>query len=383
MITNNLEEIDLTNLSYYEILEVSQDADKSTIKKAYRKMAMKYHPDKNPGDSEAEENFKHVNEAYQVLSDDEKRNIYDRYGKEGLEGHGAGGGFGGGGFEDISSIFEEMFGGFGGGRGQRKKRKTYNYNLDTEVRLDLEFNEAIFGCEKDIDYKYKKACSTCKGTGAKDGKMSVCSSCNGQGQIHMRQGFMTFAQTCPTCAGSGESVSEKCSSCNGLGYEEIEDSYTITIPEGINTDNRMRLSGKGNIAPDGTRGDLYVNIQVKDDENFVRHDDDIYIEMPVFFTQIALGATIEVPGIRGEIELEVPKGTKDKEQFRFRGKGVKNVNGRGFGDFIVQIKIQYPTSLNSEQEELLEKLQESFGIESQPHEDIFSNMFDKVKKWFD
>jgi molecular chaperone DnaJ len=368
-------------MSYYEILEVTQNADKSTIKKAYRKMAMKYHPDKNPDDKEAEEKFKHVNEAYQVLSDDEKRGIYDRYGKEGLEGHGAGGGFSGG-FEDISSIFEEMFGGFGGGR-QRQKRKSYKYNLDTEVKLDLAFNEAIFGCTKDINYKYKKACESCKGTGAKDGKMTTCPSCQGQGQIHMRQGFMTFAQTCPTCHGSGEAISDSCSSCNGNGYDEIEDSYNITIPEGINTDNRMRLSGKGNIAPDGTRGDLYVNIQVKDDENFVRHDDDIYIEMPVFFTQIALGAKVMIPSIRGEIKLEIPMGTKDKEQFRFKGEGVKNVNGRGKGDFIVQIKIQYPKSLNFEQEELLEKLQESFGIESQPHEDIFSNMFSKVKKWFD
>ena len=379
----NLKEIKLTDLCYYEILEVSKDADKSTIKKAYRKMAMKYHPDKNPDDKDAEEKFKHVNEAYQILSDDEKRSIYDRYGKQGLEGHGASGGFSGG-FEDLSSIFEEMFGGFGGGASRRqRRRKTYNYNLDTEITLTLEFNEAILGTKKEIKYKYKTACDSCKGTGAKDGKMGVCSSCQGAGQIHMRQGFMTFAQTCPSCQGTGESATEKCSKCSGLGYHEAEETYTINIPEGINTGNRMRLGGKGNIAPDGTRGDLYVNIQVKEDENYVRHDDDIYIEMPIFFTQIALGASIKVPGIQGELELEVPKGAKDKEQFRFRGKGVKNVNGRGYGDFIVQIKIHYPTNLSNEQEELLNKLQESFGIESQPHEDLLSSMFSKVKKWFD
>lgn len=370
-------------MSYYEILEVSQDADKSTLKKAYRKMAMKYHPDKNPDDKKAEENFKHVNEAYQVLSDDQKRSIYDRYGKEGLEGHGAGGGGFSGGFEDLSSVFEEMFGGFGGRSRQQRRRKSYNYNLDTEITIDLEFNEAIFGTQKDITYSYKDACKTCKGTGAKNGKMSTCSSCQGQGQIHIRQGFMTFAQTCPTCNGTGESIAQKCSDCSGLGYEEKTQTHSINIPEGINSGNRMRLGGKGNIAPDGSRGDLYVNIRVKEDENYVRHEDDIYIEMPIFFTQIALGAKIKVPGIQGELEIEIPKATKDQEQFRFRGKGVKNVNGRGYGDFIVQVKIQYPTSLSTEQEEMLNKLQESFGIESQPHEDIFSSMFSKVKKWFD
>jgi molecular chaperone DnaJ len=198
----------------------------------------------------------------------------------------------------------------------------------------------------------------------------------------MRQGFMTFAQTCPHCNGSGEQVGSKCTKCHGRGYEEVEDTFEINIPEGIDNGNRMRVSGKGNIAPDGTRGDLYVQIKVKEDKHFVRYDNDIYIEVPLFFTQVALGSTIKIPSLRGELELKVPKGTKDKEQFRFKGEGVKSVQGYGKGDLIVQINIKYPTSLNDEQEELLEKLQESFGIESKPHESTFESMFDKVKKWF-
>jgi molecular chaperone DnaJ len=372
----------LTDLCYYEVLEVDRGADKSTIKKAYRKMAMKYHPDKNPGDSEAEENFKAVNEAYQVLSDDEKRSIYDRYGKQGLEGHGAGGGFSGG-FDDLGSIFEEMFGSaFGGGGRSRKQRKSYNYNLDTEITLDLDFNEAVFGSKKEVKYKYKTACKSCKGTGAKDGKLSSCSACNGVGQIHMKQGFMTFAQTCPQCHGSGQAASSACPDCKGTGYNEVNDSFKVDIPEGVDNGNRIRVGGRGNIAPDGSRGDLYIQLRVQEDKHFVRHGSDIYLEVPIFFTQIALGCTIKVPSLKGELELKIPAGASDKQQFTFRGEGIKNVNSYGKGDFIVQIKIQYPEKLNNEQQELLEKLQNSFGIESKPHEDIFESMFDKVKNWF-
>lgn len=376
----------MTDMDYYELLGISKDAEKSAIKKAYRKMAMKYHPDKNPDDKEAEENFKAVNEAYQVLSDDEKRQIYDRYGKAGLEGHGQrGGGFGGGGFDDLSSIFEEMFGnsGFGGfSGGSSRQKKSYNYNLDVAVELVVEFNEAVFGCKKEVKYSYKDACKECKGTGAKGGKLSTCSTCGGQGQVHMRQGFMTFAQTCPSCNGSGQAAADKCSKCTGSGYKTIKDTFEVSIPEGVNDGNRIRVSNKGNIAPDGTRGDLYLQIKVNEDSHFVRHDDDIYIEVPIFFTQVALGAAIKIPGLRGELELKIPAGTKDKEQFKFHGEGVNSVQGYGKGDLIVQVKINYPKSINNEQKELLEKLQDSFGVESKPHESSFEGMFDKVKKWF-
>lgn len=373
----------MTDVDYYELLEVSRDADKSTIKKAYRKMAMKFHPDKNPGDHEAEENFKAVNEAYQVLSDQEKRSIYDRYGKSGLEGHGQGGGFSGGGFDDLSSVFEEMFGSaFSGGGSSRRQRKSYNYNLDIAVEVSLEFNEAVFGCNKEVKYKYKTACKPCKGTGAKEGKLSTCPTCQGQGQVHSRQGFMTFAQTCPTCQGSGQAVKASCKSCSGTGYDEVNDTFKVDIPEGVNDGMRIRVSNKGNIAPDGSRGDLYLQVSVKEDSHFVRHDDDIYFEAPIFFTQVALGGSIKVPGLRGELELEIPAGAKDKQQFTFKNEGVKSVQGYGKGNLVVQIKIEYPKRLNDEQTELLEKLQDSFGVESKPHETSFESMFDKVKNWF-
>jgi molecular chaperone DnaJ len=371
----------LSEICYYKLLEISKNADKSTIKKAYRKMAMKYHPDKNPDDKQAEDMFKEINEAYQVLSDEQKRSIYDRYGREGLQGTGASSQSGFGGFEDLSSMFEDMFGG-GFNSSQQKQKKSYNYNLDTQININLEFNEAIFGTKKDIKYKYKTSCKVCKGTGAKGGKLSSCKTCNGQGQVHMKQGFMTFAQTCPACNGDGQSVRDKCNKCIGLGYDEIEESFQVDIPEGINSGNRMRVGDKGNIAPNKNRGDLYINMQVNDDKNYVRHDNDIYIELPIFFTQIALGAIIKVPGIRGELMLKVPKNTKDKEQFTFRNEGVKDVNSSIKGNFIVQINIQYPKTLNPEQKELLEKLQESFGLESVAHEDDFNGMFDKVKNWF-
>lgn len=370
----------MLEMDYYELLEVTKSADKSTIKKSYRKLAMQCHPDKNPGDKEAEERFKAINEAYQVLSDDEKRAIYDKYGKDGLQNQGfsRGGGFGG--FDDLGSIFEEMFG--FGSSSRRREQKTYNYNRDLAIEVVLEFNEAVFGCKKTIDYKYKKACNSCAGTGAKDGKLSTCKTCGGRGQVHSRQGFMTFSQTCPNCSGSGQSKSENCKSCAGLGYEEVKDSFKVDIPEGVNDGMRIRVSNKGNIAPNNQRGDLYLQTKVKEDAHFVRHEDDIYVEAPVFFTQVALGTKIKIPSLRGEVELEIPRNARDQQQFTFKNEGVRNVQGFGKGDLIVQLKIEYPKSLNSEQQELLEKLQESFGIDSTPHKEKFEGMFEKVKKWF-
>ncbi len=368
----------MESMNYYEILQVTKDATGAEIKKAYRKLAIKYHPDKNPGDKEAEEKFKLINEAYAVLSDDEKRAIYDRYGKEGLNRQG--GGFRSADMSDFMDIFESMFGdAFGGGA--RQPRSSARYALDLEIEITIDFNEAVFGTKKEIKFDKKIPCESCRGTGAKGGVMETCAYCGGQGQIVMRQGFMTFAQECPKCNGRGKTIGEKCPKCHGKSYKTIQESFTIEVPAGVDTGNRLRVPGKGNEDIDGNRGDLYILFYVNEDEHFVRDGNNLYIEVPVFFTQLILGANIKIPALDGEIELDIKPGTRDKEQFVFRGKGVPDVHGRRTGDLIAQIKMIFPSKLTEEQKEQLEKLQESFGIESTPHKSTFENAFEKIKSW--
>jgi len=380
-------ETEMTEMCYYEVLEVSKDCSGAELKKSYRKLAMKYHPDRNPGDKEAEDQFKIVNEAYQILSDEKKRGIYDRYGKAGLEGQGMGGGFGGaGGMDDIMDIFNSMFGGsgggFGGGFGRTQRDPSQKYALDFEIELPLEFHEAVFGCEKKIDITYKTPCEDCEGTGAKDAKLDTCEYCGGQGQVLMRQGPMQFAQTCPKCHGEGKSIKEKCSSCHGKGYHEEDDTVTISIPAGVDSGNRLRAQGYGNEAKNGNRGDLYLTFHVEEDENFIRNGNDIYVEVPVFFTQAILGETITIPALEGELDLELKQSTKDKEQFVFNGEGVADVHGGRKGRLVAQVRMILPKKINEEQKELLEKLQESYGVESSPHKRTFDSAFNRVKGWF-
>ncbi|MEA1879686.1 MAG: molecular chaperone DnaJ [Campylobacterota bacterium] len=374
----------MTEISYYEVLEVTKDCSGSELKKSYRKLAMKYHPDRNPDDKEAEDKFKEVNEAYQILSDDEKRSVYDRYGKAGLEGQGGSrGGFGGTNMDDVMDMFNSMFGGggFGGGR-QSRRDPSQKYALDFEIELPLEFHEAVFGCEKSIDITYKSSCDDCEGTGAKDAKMESCEYCGGQGQVLMRQGPMQFAQTCPKCQGQGTSAKDTCGSCRGEGYHEKEDTVTVNIPAGVDSGNRLRAQGYGNEAKNGQRGDLYLTFIVAEDENFIRNGNDIYIEVPVFFTQAILGETISIPTLDGELELELKKSTKDKEQFVFNDEGVADVHSGRKGRLVAQVMMVLPKKINDEQQELLEKLQESYGVESRPHKSTFDSAFERVTSWF-
>lgn len=371
----------METFDYYEILEITRTSDKETIKKAYRKMALKYHPDRNPDDKNAEEQFKRINEAYEVLSDDSKRQIYDKYGKEGLQNSGFSG-FSGRDFSDIfgdlGSIFESAFGGSFGFSSQKSKGA---YNLDEIIGLELSFKEAVFGCKKEIHNSFKVACGDCKGTGAKDGKLETCKDCGGKGQVYMRQGFMTFAQTCPTCKGAGQKSAEKCPKCKGSAFEMSSESFEVNIPEGIDDGNRIRIGGRGNADKNGKRGDLYIAVSVAEDEVFVRDGENIYMEVPVFFTSIVLGTTLKIPSLRGELELKIPPNTRDKEQFVFDNEGVKDVNSAYRGKFVAQIKITYPPKLNAEQKALVEKLQESFGVESEPYKNLFEECFAKIKQW--
>jgi molecular chaperone DnaJ len=359
------------DFEYYEILQVSKTATKAEIKKAYRKLAMKYHPDKNPGDKEAEEMFKKINEAYEVLSNDEKRAIYDRYGKAGLDGHmGSSGGFSG--FEDI---FDEFF-----GFSSRKRKKQTPYNLDILYEVELEFKEAVFGVKKEIEFEYFSICNKCNGTGAKTSH--TCPTCGGKGQIFIRQGFMSIGQTCPNCSGSGIVIDEVCEECKGAGYKVNKDKVEIDLPAGVDNGMRMRISRKGNEDFDKTRGDLYIQISVKEDPIFKRVDDDIYVEVPVFFTSAILGDKIKIPTLSGEKELEIKPHTEDKKRYIFKSEGITNVHTGRKGNLIAILKIVYPKKLTQEQKELLEKLHKSFGGEVHPHKSIFEEAIDKVKGWF-
>ena len=368
----------MAELDYYEILQVSRTATSAEIKKAYRKMAIKYHPDKNPNDKEAEEKFKVINEAYGVLSDEKKRSIYDRYGKEGLESSGAG-------FEgmegDIMDIFNSIFGdGFGF---SKKSDKSRRYAMDMEMRINLSFQEAVFGTKKKLDIDFKVPCQECDGTGAEGGKMETCHTCGGQGQVVMRQGFMTFAQECPHCNGMGKIISKKCGSCSGKGYQIESEEVTIDIPAGVDDGNRMRVPAKGNKDRYGQRGDLYVLLSVEEDEHFIREGKDLYIEVPVFFTKCILGGEVSIPSIDDdELKIKLKPNTRDREQFVFKNRGVKDIHGFGRGSLIAQIKMIFPKKMNDEQKALLEKLQESFGVEGHPHKSKFETVVENVKSWF-
>ncbi len=347
---------------YYEVLGVNKGATGDEIKKAFRKMSKKYHPDLNPGDKTAEENFKEVNEAYQVLSDDEKRQRYDQFGHAGVDGNAGfgGGGFGGFDMGDFGDIFGDIFGGgFGGFGGGRSRRNGPRRGSDLTEYISLTFMEAAFGCKKKVNITKTETCDECHGTGAKKGTQPVtCSHCNGTGQVQQRRqtmfGFSNVITECPTCHGKGKIIKEACSACRGTGSVRKNKTVEVNIPAGIDNDQVMRIGGAGNSGVNGgPAGDLQLVIRVKPDEIFKRDGFDVNVTFPISFTQAALGATLKVPTIHGVVEYELPEGTQPNTRFRLRGKGIPVLNGRGNGDQYVTVTVEVPKNLNAKQKELL------------------------------
>ena len=372
---------------YYEALGVSQQADADEIKKAYRRLAMKYHPDRNAGDADAKRRFKEAKEAYEVLSDNQKRTAYDRFGHAGVNagagvgGGGAGAGFGG--FGDVSSIFDDIFGGAFSQGGGRHASSAYA-GRDLEYSMELTLEEAAHGVKKTIRVGAPRACKTCDGTGAKPGAgMKECSACNGVGEIRMQQGFFSVRQTCPQCHGQGRVISETCADCGGEGRTNKTRELLVEIPAGVDDDNSIRLSGEGEGGVrGGPAGDLYVKVRIKRHKLFTRDGTHLLMEVPVPLVTAALGGTIEVPGLDGRFNLKVAAGTQSGQQLRIRGKGIKPVNGGVCGDIICRVQIEVPVNLTGEQKELLQKFDATLVGRQGQHTPKTNRWLKDVKDFF-
>ncbi|WP_111741075.1 molecular chaperone DnaJ [Leminorella richardii] len=365
---------------YYEILGVGRDADEREIKKAYKRLAMKHHPDRNQGDKDSEEKFKEIKEAYEVLTDSQKKAAYDQYGHAAFEQGGmGGGGFGGG--ADFNDIFGDVFGDIFGGRRQRASR-----GADLQYTMTLTLEEAVRGVTKEIRIPTLAECDVCHGSGAKAGtSATTCSTCHGSGQVQMRQGFFAVQQTCPTCHGRGKIIKDPCNKCHGQGRVEKTKTLSVKIPAGVDTGDRIRLSGEGQAGENGApAGDLYVQVQVKQHPIFERDGNNLYCEVPISFAMAALGGEIEVPTLDGRVNLKIPAETQTGKLFRMRGKGVKSVRGGSQGDLLCRVVVETPVKLNEKQKQLLKELDESLGgdkgSKNSPRSKSF---FDGVKKFFD
>jgi molecular chaperone DnaJ len=375
---------------YYEILGLDRGATDQQIKSAYRKLALKYHPDRNPGNKDAEEHFKEAAEAYAVLADREKRNLYDRFGHAGVTGAGAGAaGFDPTIFADFSDIFAglgDVFG-FGDIFGGRRRRGGPQRGADLRYDLEITFHEAATGAETTIQIPREETCETCTGTGAAPGTSpEVCAQCRGTGQLRYQQGFLTVARPCSTCRGTGKTIARPCQTCRGAGRTTKERKLTVKIPAGIATGQRLRLYGEGEHGSSGgPSGDLYVVVHVQDHPFFHRDGDDLYCEIPISFPTIALGGTIAVPTLNGHEELHIPAGTQPGGRFKLRGRGMPNVSGRGHGDLHVIAKVAVPKKLTKEQKHLLEELGKTLKdetISADGPEDAEKPFFERVKDIF-
>ncbi len=375
----------MSKRDYYEVLGVEKGASDQEIKKAYRRLAMKYHPDRNPDDETAKARFQEASEAYEVLSDEEKRSAYDRFGHQGVDGMGgmgggAGGGFGGGSFSDIfGDVFGDIFGGGGGGRGRGGPQR----GSDLRYTLEIDLEQAVRGTTAKIKIPTLAVCEPCDGSGAKPGsKPLTCSTCAGVGQVRMQQGFFSVQQTCPACHGKGKTISDPCSSCHGQGRVEERKTLSVKVPPGVDTGDRIRLAGEGEAGADGgPAGDLYVQIAVKAHPLFERDGKHLYCEVPISITDAALGGELEVPTLDGRVKLKIPAETQTGKLFRLRGKGIKPVRGGAVGDLLCRVVVETPVNLTKKQKELLEEFQAS--LEGDSHSPRRKSWFDGVKDFFD
>jgi molecular chaperone DnaJ len=374
---------------YYEVLGVARDASEEDIKKAYRKLAVKYHPDKNPGDKAAEEKFKELGEAYEALSDSQKRAAYDRFGHSAFDprARAGGGGFSGGGFHDPFEIFREVFGGGGGGifdelfGGERSDPSGPQRGADLRYDLEITFEEAALGCEKAISVTKLESCTHCRGDGAEPGSSPrPCTTCGGRGQVLTSRGIFSIAQTCPRCEGAGRVIEKPCRTCRGTGREEKTSKITIRIPPGVDNGARLRSAGNGEGGlRGGPPGNLYVVLHVRSHDLFQRDGDDLICDMPVSFVQATLGAELEVPTLTGPAHIRIPPATQSGTVFRLKGRGVKNVQGYGQGDLHVRINVEVPTHLNAVQRAKLQEFAESCDTSVHPRS---RNFFERAKNLF-
>ncbi len=380
----------MAKTDYYELLGVNRDATAEEMKKAYRKLAVKYHPDKNPGDAAAEAKFKEISEAYDILKDPDKRAAYDRYGHAAFQGGGMGPrGGAGGGFSDPFDIFREVFGGgraggggifdefFGGGGGGMAGQEGSDLRYDLEISLE----EAANGVEKEIRYRRAVSCDRCDGSGAEPGSRRVkCPTCGGAGQVTSNRGFISFRQVCPTCSGAGSIIENKCKKCGGEGRVTDTSKLKVKIPAGVDSGSRLRSAGKGEAGLQGApSGDLYIVLHVKEHDVFERHGDDLFCEIPIKFTLATLGGTLSVPTLNGKGTLKIPSGTQSGTVFRMRGQGMPNLRSGQKGDQLIKVVIEVPRKLTAEQRKSLEEFAELSGDPANPMSESF---FEKAKRFF-